>query len=198
LISTLYAVEKQAKDVSVAERRELRQAQSTPVLAELRRRLLLWKEQLIPKHPMADAVNYTLNQWAELNLFCSDGAVPIDNNVSEREMKRVVLNRKNSLFVGNPRGGRTAAILASLTSTCRRHDVDPQLYFTQLLVNLPSWPASDIDAWLPDQWKQAQGRPMRGSGCPDSPHSVAPALHVPPQSRTPRRTLSPTFTNFTW
>jgi hypothetical protein len=32
--------------------------------------------------------------------------VPIDNNVSEREMKRVVLNRKNSLFVGNARGGR--------------------------------------------------------------------------------------------
>jgi len=28
-------------------------------------------------------------------VFCSDGAVPIDNNVSEREMKRVVLNRKN-------------------------------------------------------------------------------------------------------
>jgi hypothetical protein len=75
-------LEKQAKDVSVAERRELRQAQSTPVLAELRRKLLLWKEQLIPKHPMADAVNYTLNQWAQLNVFCSDGTVPIDNNVS--------------------------------------------------------------------------------------------------------------------
>ena len=50
--------------------------------------------------------------------------------VSEREMKRIVLDRKNSLFVGNARGGRTAAILASLTSTCRRHDVDPQLYLT--------------------------------------------------------------------
>ena len=43
-----------------------------------------------------------------------------------------ILNRKNSLFVGNPRGGRTAAILASFTSTCRRHEVDPQLYI-QLL-----------------------------------------------------------------
>ena len=84
-----------------------------------------------------------------------DGAVPIDNNVSEREMKRVVLNRKNSLFVGNPRGGRTAAILASLTSSCRRHEMDPQLYFMQLLMNLPSWPANDIDAWLPDRWKKA-------------------------------------------
>src|SRR5713101_3940659 len=61
-------------------------------------------------------------------------------------MKRVVLNRKNSLFVGNPRGGRTAAILASLTSSCRRHEMDPQLYFMQLLMNLPSWPANDLDA----------------------------------------------------
>jgi Transposase IS66 family len=68
-------------------------------MKKLREKLLGWKEQLLPKHPMAEAVNYTLSQWAELNVFCSDGAVPIDNNVSEREMKRVVLNRKNSLFV---------------------------------------------------------------------------------------------------
>jgi hypothetical protein len=54
-------------------------------------------------------------------------------------LKRVVLNRKNSRFVGNPRGGRTAAILASLTSSCRRHEMDPQLYFMQLLTNLPWW-----------------------------------------------------------
>jgi transposase len=155
LLGQLFAVEKQGKDVSVAERLALRQKQSVPVLAELRRKLLTWKEQLLPKHPMAEAVNYTLSQWEELAVFTSDGAVPIDNNVSEREMKRVVLNRKNSLFVGNPRGGRTAAILASLTSSCRRHQMDPQLYFMQLLMNLPSWPVNDIDAWLPDRWKQA-------------------------------------------
>ena len=71
-------------------------------------------------------------------------------------MKRVVLTRKNSLFVGNERGGRTAAILASLTSTCRRHDVDPQLYLTQLLVNLLSTRIGDLPAWLPDRWKAAQ------------------------------------------
>jgi transposase len=164
LIGVLFAVEKQAKESSVAERLALRQVQSQPVLATLREKLLGWKEQLLPKHPMAEAVNYVLGQWTELNVFCSDGAVPIDNNVSEREMKRVVLNRKNSLFVGNPRGGRTAAILASLASSCRRHEVDPQLYFTQLLLNLPPLlgalphaklrePQCDLDAWLPDNWK---------------------------------------------
>jgi transposase len=154
LMDALFAVERQAKDISVSERLELRQKQSVPILAELHRKLLIWKEQLLPKHLMADAVNYTLGQWEALTVFTSDGAVPVDNNVSEREMKRIVLNRKNSLFVGNPRGGRTAAILASLASSCRRHDMDPHLYFMQLLVNLPTWPARDLDAWLPDRWKQ--------------------------------------------
>jgi hypothetical protein len=41
-------------------------------------------------------------------------------------------------FMRNARGGRSAAILASLTSTCRRHEVDPQLYLTPLLINLPA------------------------------------------------------------
>jgi transposase len=122
----------------------------------LRERLLAWKDQLLHKHPMAQAVGYTLNQWAELNVFAADGSVPIDNNASEREMKRVVLNRKNSLFVGNERGGRTAAILSSLTSTCRRHDLDPQRYLTQLLTNLPATPMSQLDQWLPDGWKRRQ------------------------------------------
>ena len=89
----LYAVERQAREASVPERLRLRQQQSAPVLADLRQKLLVWKEQLLPKHPMAEAINYALGQWAELNVFCVDGAVPIDNNVSEREMKRVVLNR---------------------------------------------------------------------------------------------------------
>jgi len=157
-----------------------RPCRSEPI--ELRQRLLAWKEQLLPKHPMAEAVSYALSQWTELSVFCSDGAVPIDNNVSEREMKRVVFNRKNSLFVGNQRGGQTAAILASLTSTCRRHDIDPQLYITQLLMNLPQAKISDQPTWLPDQWKlrQIERRatvpsidhvPLRkcwGTGWPDS------------------------------
>lgn len=156
MVRSLYAVEKQAREAGVKERLKLRQEQSKPVLAELREKFLAWKEQLLPKHPMAEAIQYGLSQWQELNVFLSDGAVPIDNNVSEREMKRVILNRKNSLFVGNARGGRTAAILASLTSTCKRHDINPQLYLIQLLANLPATPHRDLSAWLPDRWKLRQ------------------------------------------
>jgi len=159
-VRALYAVERQGKDLSVEQRLKMREQQSAPLLEELQEKLFEWKDKLLPKHPMAEAIHYVLAQWQELNVFCADGAVPIDNNVSEREMKRVVSNRKNSLFVGNPRGGRTAAILSSMTSTCRRHDIDPQLYFTQLLTNLPILETSQLPQWLPDQWKINQAARM--------------------------------------
>lgn len=158
-VRALYAIERQGQNVTVEERLRLRQEKSAPLLTKFRQHLLRWKEQLLPRHPMAEAIQYALSQWNELTVFSADGAVPIDNNVSEREMKRIVLNRKNSLFVGNPRGGRTAAILASITSTCRRHDIDPQRYLTQLLMNLPSAPSSQLPSWLPDQWKRQQTAP---------------------------------------
>jgi hypothetical protein len=157
IIKKLYAIEDRGKAMDAASRGQLRWSESAPILAALKDRLFTWRDQLLPKHPMAQAVAYTLNQWGELTVFAGDGPdagrVPIDNNASEREMKRIVLNRKNSLFVGNERGGRTAAILSGLTSTCRRHAIDPQRYFTQLLTNLPDTPVSQLDQWLPDQWK---------------------------------------------
>ena len=152
-VRALYALERAAKALLPAERLALRQEKSAPIVTALRDRLDRWKLELIPKHPMADAVNYALNQWQAMTTFLNDAAVAPDNNISEREMKRVVINRKNSLFVGNERGGRTMAILSSFTSTCRRLGIDPQLYLTQLITNLPVVKQDELDLWLPDVWK---------------------------------------------
>ena len=64
--------------------------------------------------------------------------------------------RKNALFVGTVRGGETAAIISSITSTCQRHEINPQVYLTQLLTGLQGTPISQLDQWLPDRWKAAQ------------------------------------------
>jgi hypothetical protein len=157
LIGNLFAIEERAKSLSHADRLALRQAQSATVLQQLYQRLGDWKQQLLPRHPMAEAIGYVLNQWGPLTAFLADGAIPIHNNLAEQQMKRIALGRKNYLFVGNERGGRTAAILSSITSTCRRHDIDPQRYLTQLLTNLPATPMSQLQQWLPDVWKRRQG-----------------------------------------
>jgi transposase len=91
-------------------------------------------------------------------------------------MKRIAMGRKAFLFVGNERGGQTAAILSSLTSTCQRHGIDPQRYLTQLLVNLPSTPLSQLDAWLPDVWKKRQAQAKASATPGEAPSSpVQPA-----------------------
>jgi len=160
IIDAMFAVERRVKASAQSAMPEdlatVRNVELRALITHLHGRLLHWKAELLPRSPMAGAVQYALNQWAELTVFLDDAAVPMDNNACEREMKRQAINRRNSLFVGSERGGRTAAILSSFTSTCRRHDIDPQRYLTQLLVNLPGWPASDIAAWLPDEWKRRQ------------------------------------------
>jgi hypothetical protein len=155
----LFAIESRAATVSHEERLALRQAESQPVVTSLQAMLQEQKDKLLPKHPLAQAIGYVTNQWKELTLFLSDGAVPIHNNLAEQQMKRIALLRKNALFVASPRGGETAAVISSLTSTCRRHEINPQRYLTQLLANLPDTPMSRLDEWLPDEWKKRNPSP---------------------------------------
>lgn len=68
---------------------------------------------------------------------------------------RISPDNRKTLHRNEISGLRRASleILASLTSTCRRHDIDPQLYLTQVPINLPTTRVSEISAWLPEQWK---------------------------------------------
>jgi transposase len=154
LIKRLFSLEKRLAHCDDSERLRRRQAEAVPLLDSLRGLLLEQKAELLPKHPLTEAIQYTLNQWSALTLFITDPAVPIHNNLAEQQMKRIALLRKNALFVATPAGGETAAILSTLTSTCRRHDINPQAYLTQLLANLPDTPVGDVDQWLPDEWKK--------------------------------------------
>jgi len=168
-INRLFAIEKHAALLNAGERLHVRQSESQPLIASLQAMLQEHKEKLLPKHPLAQAIGYVLNQWQELTLFLTDGAVPIHNNLAEQQMKRIALLRKNALFVGSPRGGETAAVISSLTSTCRRHEINPQVYLTQLLANLPGTPMSRLDEWLPDQWKQHNASTTPTASAPQNP-----------------------------
>jgi transposase len=154
LIKGLFDLEAQLQDLAPEQRLRRRQAAAVPLLEALYTFLQDQKARLVPKHPLALAMAYTLNQWSELTLFTTDPAVPLHNNRAEQQMKRIALLRKNALFVATPRGGQTAAILSSFTSTCQRHAINPQAYLTQLLANLPDTPVSQLDQWLPDQWQK--------------------------------------------
>jgi transposase len=76
----------------------------------------------------------------------------IDNNVSERSVRAQAIGRKNYLFVGSDRGGRTAATLYSLVGSCKRLHIDPFAYLKDVLERLPSHAVDRLGELLPDAW----------------------------------------------
>jgi hypothetical protein len=87
------------------------------------------------------------------------------NNVSERSLRSQAIGRKNYMFPGSDRGGRTAATLHSLVASCKRHQVDPFVYLKDVLDRLPSRPADRLGELLPDVWVAANpaARPKAAS-----------------------------------
>jgi transposase len=156
----LYELERQAKDFSESQRLQMRRDLSLPILEKFRSWIDKEYPEVLPKSPMAEALGYARNNWTALVRYTEAGFLAIDNNVAEREMKRIAIGRKNWLFIGSPQGGQTAAVLMSFTSTCKRLGVEPWAYLQDVLSRLPTTPAGQLSDLLPDPWKAARETKM--------------------------------------
>jgi hypothetical protein len=137
----------------------LRQEKSVPLLTSLCQWLLAQKPQVLPKSPIALAMNYVLNQWEALTRYTTDGDLHIDNNISERMLKLIGIGRANWLFVGSDAGGQTAAVLFSFTATCKHLGIDTFAYLREVLTRLPTEPANRLEELLPHRWQAARLAP---------------------------------------
>jgi transposase len=153
MIAELYAVEREAKDADDDARLVLRQERSVPVLVRIKAWLDAEGEVVLPRSPMAAAITYAKNQWTALTTYTTRGFLNVDNNASERSLKRVAIGRKNWLFAGNDVAAENHARLWSLIASCERHGVDPQRYLTSVLAKIGQTPADQIGQFLPDVWK---------------------------------------------
>jgi transposase len=148
-IRALYAVEHAAQDLDATARAALRQQQATPLLDALKDWLDREHRAALPKTPIAAAFTYLANQWAALNVYVRDGDLALDNNAAERAVKPFAVGRKNWLFFGSDRGGRTLATLASFTATCELFRINPWAWLRDTLTRLPVTPAAQLATLLP-------------------------------------------------
>jgi hypothetical protein len=110
-----------------------------------------------PKESFGEAVAYALSQWASLEVFVDHPDVAIHNNAAERALRAVAVGRKNFLFFGSERGGRTATVLYSLIGTCKLLGLNPHAYLTETTETLllePSTPRSEVTPWA---WAKKRG-----------------------------------------
>jgi transposase len=173
VIQQLYDIEDQGRTMDAAQRLELRQRQSVPLMNRLRN--LLDSDQagnVLPKSRFGKALGYLRNHWSAFQVFLQDGRVPIDNNDVERDLRRIAVGRDNWLFVGSQEAGVRTATIYTVMASAHRHDLDVWAYVRDALETLARGRAAaggDIDkidpgileSLLPDVWAQAHPESIR-------------------------------------
>ena len=162
LIAQLFRLERSLKKKTRKQKERLRQKHARPVVE----RFYSWCDALwegtegilLEDTPMHDAIRYSRNQREGLQRFIKDGRLPIDNNISERALRRQAVGRKNWLFVGNDEGGRTNAVFTSLIASAHRNALEPWAYLRDLFCVLPTWPKHRVLELAPAYWAETSMR----------------------------------------
>jgi hypothetical protein len=129
-----------------------------------RRRLVRLREELdrlslsvLPRSPLGKAITYTLNNWKAVRRYTEAPFLAIDNNHSERQIKQMVIGRKNWLFAGSEDGAENAAILFSVIVSCKLAGIDPFAYLRDVLMRAHTHPANRVHELIPREWGRRFG-----------------------------------------
>lgn len=76
-------------------------------------------------------------------------------NRRANRIKVLVHGRSNWLFAGSLRSGKRAAAIMSLIQSARMNGHDPYAYLKDVLTQLPTQRASEIERLLPHSWAPA-------------------------------------------
>jgi hypothetical protein len=55
---------------------------------------------------------------------------------------------------GSEAGARRAAVIYSLVASCKLNEIDPFMYFRDVLARVSTYPTDKIDELLPNEWKK--------------------------------------------
>jgi len=127
-----------------------------PLLDAFARWLTDVARDVLPKSSIGQAVAYAQRHWVALMRFTAHGFLNIDNNASERALRAIAVGRKNWLFAGSDQGGRTAAVLYTMTQTCKQHHIDPFAYLRDAFSRLPGLPVDRLAELLAVCWAKSQ------------------------------------------
>ncbi len=154
-IRQLYLIEDETRDLSHPERKAVRRQKAPEVWRAMKRRALELRanSRLLPQSSLGKALNYFLNEYTAAVGYLRDGRFEVDNNLVENDVRPSVVGRKRWLFIGHPDAGWRSAVIYTIIQSCRRRDINPQEYLTDVLARLPSMTNHQVAELLPSRWK---------------------------------------------
>lgn len=156
-LGLVYKHEKETKEQEMTAQERLlhHQQWSEPIMTGLETWLKKQFEEkrVEPNSSLGGAIKYMQNHWEELTLFLRVPGAPLDNNLVERALKRVILHRKNSLFFKTENGARVGDIFMSLIHTCELTGVMPFDYLVKVQQNREQAEENPSD-WFPWNYQE--------------------------------------------
>ena len=143
-IGVLFEIERAIKGGDLDTRKRVRASETRGALSEIRAWVVEHLHRARPKSAIGQALQYTINQWACLEACVTNPEIPIHHNMSELQLRRPVIGRKNWLFAGSEGGAQAAATLLSLIGSCRLHGIDPWGYLNPVLGVINDHPVNRV------------------------------------------------------
>lgn len=153
-IAALFSLERSLVSTPAKKRREIRQARAAPIVDAFFAWCDLEADRVLDESPIAQGIGYARNQRVALRRFLDDGRLPLHNNISELNLRREVVGRKNWLFCGSDDGAEVNAVFVSLLASCALNRLEPLSYMRDLLCLLPRWPRSRVLELAPAHWRK--------------------------------------------
>ena len=151
-IGQMYQIQRAVKDLPLDKRQAIRDEKVRPIADALHQWLVGHRQKVPDGSGTAIALDYSLKRWKALTRYLDDGAVPIDNNWVENQIRPWALGRSNWLFAGSLRSGQRAAAAMTLIQSAKLNGHDPYAYLKDVLTRLPTQKNSAIDELLPHNW----------------------------------------------
>jgi transposase len=153
-ISALFATERTIADETRKKKEAVRDKKSRTMVREFFNWCQAERDRVLDGSPIAAAIGYAINQQRALERFLDDGRLPMTNNISERNLRKEAVGRKNWIFVGSEDGATANTTFVSLIASCELHGLEPWLYLRDLFYLLPDWPKSRVLELAPAYFEQ--------------------------------------------
>jgi transposase len=165
----VYKIDARARQegLNSQERLKLHQDESAPLMEALRNwmKAQFAERKVEPNSGLGEAIKHMDKNWEALTRFLHVAGAPLDNNITERALKRSIQHRKNSLFYKTLNGARVGDTFMTLIHTAELNGVNAFDYLVALLRH-PAQIAASPGEWMP--WNYRMTLERLGGG-PDPP-----------------------------
>ena len=161
LCGRLFFIERHIKEKNFtnSQVKEIRNTLGKLITRQIKKWLDKNEFEILPDNKLGKAIRYMLNNWKAFQTYMEEGYLSMHNNLSEQQIRKIVLGRLNWIYCGSEKGAERSALIYSFICTCRLLEINPYEYLNDVLEKILV-PGVNLAELTPIQWKKHNPPPV--------------------------------------